>query len=295
MISSAHTIAQVLNATGLLRGWLTRRVPADVLAWLEQQAKSIVSGERPQQLAIAFGLVPRKVGKADLDLDATERAAGQETRDGLDTTGWSLDQTARIFLVLASFRGDETDFFAGVERVFSTAEIGEQIALLRGLPLFPAPHLFMSRAAEGVRSGMQPVFEAVAHRNAYPREHFSDAQWNQMVVKALFIGSRLAPVQGLDQRRNADLARMLIDYADERKAAGRSISPELWRCVIPFADETEIATLAAILRDSNENESAGAALALAESQSPSAAAALASRPDLASAIKDGRMTWNTIA
>lgn len=295
MISSANTIAQVLNATGLLRGWLMRRVSPDLLAWLEQQAKSIVSGERPQQLTIAFGLVPRKVGKADLDLDATEREAGRSTRDGLDTTGWSIDQTARIFLVLASFRGDETAFFAGVERVFSTAEIGEQIALLRGLPLFPAPHLFMSRAAEGVRSAMQPVFEAVAHRNPYPRDHFSTAQWNQMVVKTLFIGSRLAPVQGLDERRNVDLARMLVDYADERRAAARSISPELWRCVIPFAGENEIATLAAILRDGHDTESAGAALALAESRSPSAVAALASRPDLASAIKDGRITWNTIA
>ena len=117
----------------------------------------------------------------------------------------------------------------------------------------------------------------------------------EVIVKTLFIGSRLAPVQGLDERRNADLARMLIDYADERRAAGRSISPELWRCVVPFAEEKEIATLAAILRDGSENESAGAALALAESRSPSATAALAAKPDLAAAVKDGRITWNTIA
>jgi hypothetical protein len=142
---------------------------------------------------------------------------------------------------------------------------------------------------------MQPVFEAVAHRNPYPRDHFSNAQWNQMVVKTLFIGSRLAPVQGLDERRNADLARMLVDYADERRAAGRSISPELWRCVAPFAEEKEIATLASILRDGSESESSGAALALAECRSPAAAAALAARPDLAAAVEDGRITWNTIA
>lgn len=283
------------SATGLLRGWLARRASPDVLGWLDQQARQVASGERPQSLGIAFGLVPRKVGKQDLDLDATEQDAGRAIRAGLDTTGWSLDQAARIFLVLASFKGDEAAFQAGIERVFSTAEIGEQIALLRGLPLFPAPLLFLARATEGVRSGMQPVFEAVAHRNPYPRDHFSDAQWNQMVVKTLFIGSRLAPVQGLDERRNADLAHMLVDYADERRAAGRSISPELWRCVAPFAEEKEIATLAAILRDGGDNESAGAALALAECRSPAAAAALASRPDLAAAIKDGRITWNTVA
>jgi hypothetical protein len=295
MTSSATTIAQVLNAAGLVRGWLARRVPSDVLDWIEQQASSIGAGERPLHLGIAFGLVPRKVGKNDLDLSVTEGDAGRATRDGLDTTGWSVDQAARIYLVLASFRGDEAAFFGGVDRIFSTAEIGEQIALLRGLPLFPAPQFFMARATEGVRSAMQPVFEAVAHRNPYPRDHFSTAQWNQMVVKTLFIGSRLAPVQGLDERRNADLARILVDYADERRAAGRSISPELWRCVAPFAGETEIAALATILGDGSDNEAAAAALALAESRAPSAAAALAARPDLAAAARDGRITWNTIA
>ena len=82
---------------------------------------------------------------------------------------------------------------------------------------------------------MRPIFEAVAHASPYPAEHFSEAMWNQMVVKALFIGSTLAPIQGLDQRRNADLARMLVDYAHERWAAARGVSPELWRCVGPFA------------------------------------------------------------
>ena len=65
---------------------------------------------------------------------------------------------------------------------------------------------------------MRPVFEAVAHPNPYPSERFSETQWNHLVLKALFIGTTLAPIQGLDQRRNADLARMLIDYAQN---AGR--------------------------------------------------------------------------
>jgi len=113
-------------------------------------------------------------------------------------------------------------------------------------------------------------------------------------VKTLFIGSRLAPIQGLDARRNADLARMLIDYADERRAAGRSISPELWRCVAPFAGPAEVARLAAILRDGTETEAAGAALALAECSLPAARAALASNPALAQAVTEQRISWNSL-
>ena len=50
-------------------------------------------------------------------------------------------------------------------------------------------------------------------------EQFSEAMWNQMVVKALFIGSTLAPIQKLDERRNADLA---ADHGvDHRGLAGK--------------------------------------------------------------------------
>ena len=48
-----------------------------------------------------------------------------------------------------------------------------------------------------MRSAVKPVFEAIAHRNPYPAEMFEEGAWNQMVLKALFIGSSLAPIRGL--------------------------------------------------------------------------------------------------
>lgn len=286
--------ADIQERKRLLRGWLAARLSDDAQTWLDREIAIIESGERSLQLGVAIGLAPRKVGKADLDPTHAEQEAGRTVRPDLDATGWSVDQAVRILLVLASHLGDDVTFAERLGRLFLSGEIGEQIALLRGLPLFPAPALLVPYAAEGVRSAMQPIFEAVAHRNPYPREAFSEAQWNQMVVKTLFIGSRLAPIQGLDQRRNADLARILIDYTAERRAAGRSISPELWRCVAPFAGESEIATLASVLRHGSEAERAGAALALAECRLPSAQAALAAHPDLAAAVRDGRLAWSSI-
>jgi hypothetical protein len=78
------------------------------------------------------------------------------------------------------------------------------------------------------------VFEAIALRNPYPAQHFDEAAWNQMILKALFIESSLSPIYGLDQRRNPTLARMAIDYVHERWAARRKVNPELWRLVAPF-------------------------------------------------------------
>ena len=68
---------------------------------------------------------------------------------------------------------------------------------------------------------MRAVFEAVAHRSPYPREQFSENRWNHMVLKALFVDSTLHPMQGLEERANPELAKMLCDYAHERWAAGR--------------------------------------------------------------------------
>jgi hypothetical protein len=141
---------------------------------------------------------------------------------------------------------------------------------------------------------MRAVFEAVAHRNPYPREQFSENRWNHMVLKALFVGSTLAPIQGLDQRANPALMRMLCDYAHERWAAGRPVSPELWRCVGAFADAEALADLQRVLATGAATERRAAALALAACPDPQAKALLAAAPDLAAAIERGELGWDRL-
>jgi hypothetical protein len=143
---------------------------------------------------------------------------------------------------------------------------------------------------------MRAVFEAVAHRNPYPKEQFSENRWNHMVLKALFVGSTLSPIQGLDQRANPALARMLCDYAHERWAAGRPVSPELWRCVGPYADAEALGDLQRVLATGDTNERKAAALAL--TASPDAARVkelLSQAPDLAAAVEGGSLSWDNLA
>jgi hypothetical protein len=88
-----------------------------------------------------------------------------------------------------------------------------------------------------------------------------------MVVKAFFIGSALWPIQRLDQRGNPRLARMLVDLAQERWAAGRPVSGELWRCVAPHADSQGIAALARAFEIGGEEERLAVALAVQQAGS----------------------------
>jgi hypothetical protein len=146
---------------------------------------------------------------------------------------------------------------------------------------------------KGARTNMKAVFNAVAHHNPYPAENFDEAAWNQMVLKALFIGTPLWPIQRLDERANPALARMLCDYAHERWAAGRAVSPELWRCVGRHADERALSDLERGIETGEPMERQAAALALSDCAACQAERGEAA-PDLTADIAGGRLTWNDI-
>ncbi|MCK6454277.1 MAG: EboA domain-containing protein [Alphaproteobacteria bacterium] len=274
----------------LLLGWLRRQAPEAAMAWLDQALAGLRGGAGDGKLFLAIGLVPRRLGKDDLSLTEADLRDADAARSGWRPAGWSVDQAGRLVLLLNAAPGER---FAGLlDQLCRTGDVGELVTFYRGLPLYPRPETLVARAREGVRTNMKAVFEAVAHDNPYPAEQFDEEAWNQMVVKALFIGAGLDRIQGLDRRRNADLARMLCDYAHERWAAHRTVAPELWRCVGPFADRDSLVDLGKVLANGNREERRGAALALAECPRPEARQLLETAPELASAIRQGRLRWN---
>jgi hypothetical protein len=250
-----------MTPASLMTAWLERQLPAEAACWLRTQCDQLCRGGSERDFNLAISLAPRKLGKADLALGPRDLAAADAARPGWDPRGWSVDQAGRLLLLLV--RGETGAAFAARLRgLLAAADLGETITFLRGLPLYPDPALHLGRAHEGVRSGMRPVFEAVAHNNPYPAEMFDESGWNQLVLKALFIESTLAPIRDLDGRANPTLMRMLCDYAHERWAAGRLVSPELWRCVGPWADAAARDDLTRVLHhgDAAEREAAAAAL-----------------------------------
>lgn len=281
------------TAKQLLFRWTRRQLASPELAWLEERIESLRQDGADRGLHIALGMAPRKLGKADLDLSAADLAAADQARPGWDPRFWSIDQAARIVLLMAA-DGPGHDFRARFIDLARTADPSEQVAYYRGLPLYPDPKGLEEQAAEGVRSNIRAVFEAVAHRSPYPREQFAQHRWNHMVLKALFVGSTLAPIQGLDDFANEELALILCDYAHERWAANRPVTPELWRCVGPFATGNALDDLARVIEAGDEDEQKAAGLALAASPDAGAKSLLAKIPAIASMIEAGGLTWKTL-
>lgn len=221
----------------LLHRWIVEEA-GDASSWLKAQLDLLARSESERDLHIFLGLAPRRLGKADLRLDAAAVVAANGAHRGWSPAGWSLDGAARV-LGLLRFRGHRR-FAQTFKDLRRTADAAELTALYRGLPLYPDPGSMDFEVGEGLRSNLKPVFEAIAHHNPFPRDHFAEHRWNHMVLKTLFVGSRLLPIVGLRERSNPELARILVDYAEERWAAGRPVSEELWIPVRPFSDLQEI-------------------------------------------------------
>lgn len=270
---------------------LQAQQPRAGLQWLESQLEKLTSAKA---FFVAFSQAPRFVTKAQLHLTNAQLTRASRFRPGFDPSGWTTSQAARTLLLLRAPHGSPSEFATILSQLFSTADLTELITLYASLPLLPYPETHVLRAAEGVRTTMTSVFDAIALNNPYPHDYLPLEAWNQLVLKAVFNARPLYRIYGLDARRNGALARMLVDYAHERWAAGRELTPELWRMVGPFLVAEDLPDLDKLLSSPDALQRQAAQLALAESTLPEAQARRSQPAALAEANPDRAMTWQRI-
>lgn len=179
----------------------------------------------------AYAGARRRLGVEPVIIDAKEQTVLHGT-ELYSLNGCGLDEVCRIALL---FRGLEClppgDHASFVGELYLRGDNHERQALMRGLPCLPDPERFADTAIEACRTNNQVIFEAIACDNPYPFRYFPELNYNQMVLKALFIGSPLARVAGLDERITPELVRMALDYAAERRAAGRPVPEDIARFI----------------------------------------------------------------
>jgi hypothetical protein len=268
-------VHRLVDIRELLLEWVRRSATAEAAQWVQTHCLALAEGAPERTLFLDFSGALRRTGKAPLALRPEDLARADRLRPAWSPATWTTDQAARIALVLSWPSPEPVPYVATLDRLFQHADLGELVALYEALPVLPHPAAHVRRCTEGVRTNMTDVFKAVAHGNPYPREHLDEAAWNQMVLKALFVGVTLHPVLGLDARANPALARMLLDYARERWAAKRAVSPELWRCIGPFADDHALEAMGKVLTEGETAERRAVVLSLRSSKDPKAKELLA--------------------
>lgn len=222
----------------VLQTALLNSLSSEQQQWLNSQLTLVGEEKTNRSVDMAFGFCPRRLGHEPLIFSNSQKSELAELMPGWELANLCTDEAARI-LILTCFE-DSAQLSEQLTRLLRHADLNEQLALYKGLPLYPASDTINDRLADGLRSNMSDVFEAIAHDNPYAAWHLDTHRFNHMVLKALFIDSTLAPITGLESRNNAELARMLLDTARERRAADRTVSNELWQFARPYMTAAEL-------------------------------------------------------
>lgn len=263
---------------------LAANISAEAFLWLQDN----------RAFNNTFAMMPRKAGKAPIQHSGDDAAQLAILIPGFSINGWTADRLGRAYLLLNLDAADRGEYFRSIENLFLAAEVGELVALYGSLPLFAYPGMWAKRCAEGIRSNIGNVLEAIMYQNPYPAHYLDQAAWNQLVLKAFFTDKEVGKIYGLDDRANKDLAYIISDYVHERWAAGREINPSLWRLVGKFIDEKLFEDVKRAFETGPAVEQKAAALSLAMSNFDDAQALLASRPHLKTAIEQKELTWDTL-
>jgi hypothetical protein len=202
---------------------------ADALAQLRSKLPASGSGTGLTLDAVlnGFARAQRAFGPERPALSAAESARLQAA-GVVEPAVFSRADLARVLwlrLALANLPAGE--HVAVLTRGFRTGDNNERVALLRALPLLPEPARFTELAIEACRTHVLDVFAAIACDNPFPAQHFPEPNFNQLVIKSLFLELPLARVHGWRGRANAELVRMASDYEAERRAAGRSVPADI--------------------------------------------------------------------
>ena len=257
--------------------------------WLE--ARSLSS---PIELMTGFVAVPRFIARQMVEPSPTQAQELSKFMPGFSVDGWTTVRLSRVWLLTCLDADDEAAYTRHVETLFDTAEMNELVALYSALLLLAYPQKWLFRATEAVRSNVGNVFDALVMNNPYPERYFNEAAWNQLVLKTIFNDKPIHRIVGLAKRNNADLARMLSDFAHERWAAGRTVAPEVWRLTPEFMDESILADIQHLFASGSSGDQKAAALACFYSKKDSALALLDNHENLKHQIERKQLSWSDL-
>ncbi|MER5607667.1 EboA domain-containing protein [Micromonospora tulbaghiae] len=150
-----------------------------------------------------------------------------------DLPGWTADDAARALLLTALPNGHAV----AAETLYRQGDAAEKRAVLRALPLLPIGAECVPLLHDAIRTNDTRLVAGAL--GPYAR-HLEQATWRQAVLKCVFTGVPLAVVDGLADRADGELARMLAAFAAERHAAGRDMPADatdlLRRLTIPTTE-----------------------------------------------------------
>lgn len=268
---------------------LLEHITTSEAEWLKEKGKS-----EPLELMTAFVATPRFLAKRTIKPKVEQTIELNEILPGFSVEDWGGARLSRVWLLSCLDTTDKDAYCRHIETLFDTAEMNELVSLYSALPILKYPEKWLFRATDAVRSNMGVVFDALALRNPYPCQYFSELAWNQLVLKAIFNDKPINFIVGLEERVNENLAFTLSDFAHERWAAGRIVAPQVWRLVSKFLNEELLSDVAHLFESSSKYDKQAAALTCYHSDYGPAKQLLANYTDLEKAVQHHQLMWTNL-
>ncbi len=202
-------------------GTLSSHLSDSAATWLSSALRAI--GSSPDSIGAYFASASRRCGRTPWNVDDPDGY-----RFGL------LDDLARTAM-LAALPNHRADVVTIVSDLYRYGDANEKRGVLRGAHVLDANLVgdsLLPLVDDALRTNDARIIAAAVQR--YGATRLNGEAFRHAVVKCVFVGIPLDCVVGLTERTDAELARMLVDLAHERFAAGRAIPTDIPPLVAAF-------------------------------------------------------------
>ncbi len=184
---------------------------------------------RPGWLAGAIEEIRHDPTRIRALLPAAGREVGRGPRcpreDSQGLVHGTVDDAARAELLRALPPGAVS---AELPELYRYGDDAEKRGVLRALPsLDIAPEIGVPLILDALRAN--DIRLVAAAMGDYAAAHLDQHSWRHGVLKCVFVGVPLDAVARWSERVDAQLRRMVSDYAEERRAAGRAAPADVHR------------------------------------------------------------------
>lgn len=153
--------------------------------------------------------------------------------------GWTVDDAVRALLLDALPPGGPAALAGTLTLLYRHGDAAERRGVLRALAVLDRDGRLGPAALplveDAIRTNDPRLVSAAL--GGYAARHLGAPAYRQAVLKCAFTGIPLSRVAGLDERADAELARMLDAYARELTAAGRPVPSGIGPIVRAHAGE----------------------------------------------------------
>lgn len=212
---------------------IEKYIPAEKYLSLKNQLQQLENSYSVNKFIEIFSRVYQY--NCDTKITGEDKEKLKNVMTNIEFNYWSLADFVRAAIVERIKFLSENEYLEAIEKVDRIADTSEQCSILKILAIAQYQEKLVHIARSCVRTNIPDVLAALCCGNPYPYEHFTTQEFNNMVLKAVFMNISIAKIHGLSQKTNAELSGMANQYIDEREAANRDFPCELWLIACPFS------------------------------------------------------------